>query len=274
MTSLLAIIRFEWNRTMTSGRIAWWVTLAAFPVVITSLVRWFTYEAVMRVPPDRMEEFLAAQQTAWSIVLYMLVPCVASAVGVLLSAAPAIAGELEQRSWVYMATRPNGIFWLMLGKYMVAVVWGASASIAGLTVAVPITGLDVATAFDLWFTLVRLCLLSCGSYAAVFMLIGAIIPHRAMVFCVAYTGVVEVVISMIPAVINRITVQYRLRSLFVSWTGAEEQLRNMPFFEYVFNEDGTMLQILWLLALTAVFLVTALVIAHRREFTAVAESDV
>jgi len=273
MNSLLAIIRFEWTRTMTSGRIAWWMILASFPIVITGLVRWFTYDAVNRVSPDQMKDFLEAQQTVWTIVLYMLVPCVTSAIGVLLSAAPAIAGELEQRSWVYMATRPNGIFWLMLGKYVVAVTWGASAAIAGVTVAIPLTGMGVTAGFDLWWTMLRLCLLSCGAYAAVFMLIGTIIPHRAMVFCVAYTAVVEVMISLIPAVINRITVQYRLRSLFVSWTGEEKRLRNTQFFEYVFNEDGNMLQIFWLVALTSVFLVTAVVIAHRREFTAAAESD-
>ncbi len=274
MNSLLAVVRFEWTRTMTSGRIAWWVVLAAFPVVITGLVRWFTYDTVNQVPAERMADFLEAQQTVWTIVLYMLVPCVAAAIGVLLSAAPAIAGELEQRSWVYMATRPNGVFWLMLGKYIVAVLWGASAAIAGVSMAIPITGMGMQAGFDLWWTMLRLCLLSCAAYAAIYMLIGAIIPHRAMVFCVAYTGVVEVMISLIPAVVNRITVQYRLRSLFVSWTGAEDRLQDMPFFEYVFNEDGNTLQILWLLALTSVFLVAAVVIAHRREFTAAAESDV
>jgi ABC-type transport system involved in multi-copper enzyme maturation permease subunit len=171
-----------------------------------------------------------------------------------------------------MATRPNGIFWLLAGKYLVAVTWGFSASMAGILIAVPVSGID--SMFSVWLSLSGLCLLSSVSYAAVYLLIGVSFPQRAMVFCVAYTAAVEVAVSFIPAVINRITVQYRLRSLFLSWLQPELNIDDFSFFDAIAGGESAITEILWLLTLTALFFAAAIAIALRREFTAAAESDV
>lgn len=265
MSVLLAVFRFEWHRTMTSSRLAWWFALAGFPVFIVLLIRWAARHETQSVPDE---------YSRWSVVLYLLIPCVSSTLGVFLSAAPAIAGELEQRSWVYMATRPYGVLWLLLGKYLVAIVWGSSAAVAGLTVAVPLTKVPIDSYLTLWTSMASLSLLSCGAYGAVYLLIGTITPKRAMVFCVAYTGAVEIMISLIPAVINRMTVQFRLRSLFINWVNPSEDIRNDDFFQYVFADGASWMQIVWLFALTSLFLLLAIVVAHRREFTSAAESDI
>jgi len=190
----------------------------------------------------------------------------------LLSAGPAIATELEQRSWVYLATRTNGIFWLLLGKYLVAVAWATTAAVAGLTIAVLFAGQD--TIIRIWLGMAGLCVLSSMTYAAIFMLIGAIAPQRAMLFCVTWTAGVEGFISLIPAVINRMTVQYRLRTLFVDWVQPGDEIQDEPLFALSLAEGPWYVQILWLVTLTVVFLAAAQVLAHKREFTAAAESDV
>jgi hypothetical protein len=95
-----------------------------------------------------------------------------------------------------------------------------------------------------------------------------------MVFCVAYTAAVEVAVSFIPAVINRITVQYRLRSLFLSWLQPELNIDDFSFFDAIAGGESAITEILWLLTLTALFFAAAIAIALRREFTAAAESDV
>ena len=263
MTELAAIIRYELSRTLTAGRTAWWFVLAGFPILIAILIRAFP---MSRARPD------TDIYGIWSVALYLLVPCITCAMGVLLSAAPAIANELEQRNWVYLATRPNGIFWLLLGKYVVAVSWTTTAALSGLTIAVLFTGLD--TRLRLWLSLCGLSVLSSMAYAAVFLLIGTLFPKRAMVSCVAWTAAVEGMISLIPAVINRLTVQYRLRSLFVEWAEPGPDISSNPLFASVLADSPGVMQIVWLLILTAVMLSTALVVAHKREFTAAAESDV
>ncbi len=262
MNALRAVFLHEWKRSMTAGRIAWWLVMAAFPPAITVLIR--TIPNFERMPTEDLNTF-------WSIMLYVLIPCVCSALGVLLTAGPAVATELEQRSWVYMATRPNGIFWLLIGKYLVAVTWGVTAAWAGAASAIVFT--NAPSPFQIWFALSALSLLACFSYSAVFLLVGVISPKRAMVFCVMYTGFVEIVLGLIPALINRLTVQFRLRSLLVQWVPLNEKIRKDASFSYVFGEDSAALHILWLLALAAVFLIAAIVIAYRKEFTTATEGD-
>jgi len=266
MSMLFAAVRFEYSRIMTAGRTVWWFVLASFPVLIAALIRFFP----LADPHPDTQEF--DTHLFWSWAIYLLVPCITCAMGVLLSAGPAIATELEQRSWVYLATRPNGIFWLLMGKYIVAVVWASTAAIAGLTIAVRFSAQE--TMLQIWQYAAMLSILSSMSYAAVFMLIGTIFPQRAMLFCVVWTAAVEGFISLIPAIINRITVQYRLRSLFVHWVEPGGDIEDIPMFDRSMADGHWMIQIFWLVALTAVFLAAAQVIAHKREFTAASESDV
>ncbi len=263
MNELFATVRFEFSRVMTAGRIVWWFVLAGFPILIAGLIRVFPMA-------DASSE--ADSHLVWSVAIYLLVPCITCAMGVLLSAGPAVATELEQRSWVYLATRPNGIFWLLMGKYVVAIIWATSAAVVGLTVAVLFTGQE--TIVRIWLGTAALCVLSSMSYASVFLLIGAIVPQRSMLFCVMWTAGVEGFISLIPAIINRMTVQYRLRALFVDWVQPGDEIQEDPLFALSLAEGPWYLQILWLMALTSLFLAAAQVIAHKREFTAATESDV
>ena len=297
MNTLMATIHFESSRVMTAGRITWWFVLAAFPILITGLIRFFALaestdaESPLPDPTAAVDADLAISDAAdddfplsdptdpdvdthqfWAWAIYVLVPCITCAMGVLLSAGPSIATELEQRSWAYMATRPNGIFWLMLGKYAVALGWATSAAVAGLSISVLFSMQP--TAGRIWISCIALSALSAMSYAAVFMLIGTIFPQRAMLFCVAWTAVVEGFVSLIPAIINRITVQYRLRSLFIDWTQPGGEFSDIPMFSRVIAPGGWYVQVIWLVMLTLLFLSAAITIAHRREFTAASESEV
>jgi ABC-type transport system involved in multi-copper enzyme maturation permease subunit len=263
MNALRAVFMYEWKRSLTAGRIAWWLVMAAFPAVLTVLIR--------AIPGFDLQMREAQRDNFWSMTLYFLVPCVCSALSVLLTAGPAIAAELEQRSWVYMATRPNGIFWLLIGKYLVAVTWGFTAAVVGASTAVVFA--NAVTPVQVWIGLVALSFLSCVSYSAVYLLVGVISPKRAMVFCVMYTGFVEVVLGFIPALVNRLTVQFRLRSLLVQWMPLNDDVRQMPSFSYVFGEGSAFLHCFWLLTLVVLFLAAALTIAHRKEFTTASEGD-
>ncbi len=297
MNALLAVFVYEWRRTLTAGRIAWWFVLAAFPVGLTLLIRW---------QPDFGRNMTPEQiATVWSTIYYMLIPCVCCALGVFLNAAPAISAELEQRSWTYLATRPWGVMRLMLGKYFVAVVWAVTSAIASISFATVISVMDFhkfrsapswliafgslldsswqalvhseqsSLILRTWVTIIQLSVLSSFAYAALFLMIGAMFPRRAMVFCVAYTALVEVVLSLIPAVINRITIQYRMRSLMMNWADpvGRDQIQDNIFFRYVFAEGSNAEQILWLCGLTLLFLIVALSVAQHKEFTSAYESD-
>ena len=333
MSSLWAVFSYEWRRGLTRGRIGWWLVLSLFPVLIAFMIRWQPqFGRGMR--PEEIN-------TVWSIVFYLLIPCVCCVLGVFLNAAPAIAAELEQRSWVYLATRPRGILWLLLGKYLVAVLWAVTSAVMSISIAAFVSQLDFqayrngtassnlmtsqsndvliplelvgeadpnivnrtgvdgrirkGSVTDLltgcvhdvlwsdqgvmirrtWLTMIKLSVLSAVAYAALFLMIGAVFPKRAMVFSVAYIALVEIVLSLIPAVINRVTFQYRLRSLMINWADpvGQDQMQDNMFFKYVFADGGNTEQVAWMVGLASLFLLVALIVAQKREFTAAAESD-
>jgi ABC-type transport system involved in multi-copper enzyme maturation permease subunit len=204
--AISAVFCFEWKKSLTVARIAWWIALAAFAPVLVLLIQ-FTV-------PDEVEAAF------WSGFLYVMIPCVVSMMGVFLWATPAIATELENRSWTYLAVRPQGPIAIVVGKFLVAISWTVLAAWLGLTASLllifPEQGMRI------WFVLAILSLLSCISYAGIFSLIGVMFPKRGMVIAVAYSLVIEVLLAFIPAMINRLTLQLRLRSLLVTWMEWEE----------------------------------------------------
>jgi ABC-type transport system involved in multi-copper enzyme maturation permease subunit len=191
---------------------------------------------------------------------------------VFLWATPVLSAELEGRSWVYLAVRPYGPIAVLLGKYLVAISW-----------AVPV-GLVSAAAGSLIITSVNvphliavecgLATLSCLAYAAAFLLIGVIVPKRAMVAGILYAVVFEAGAALIPAAINLFTIQYRLRCVLVRWMNVDiESVRGNPVFVAYFGEESATWHVAVLLGMTLAYLVAAALLLRYREFTSAAETE-
>ncbi|MGV3482801.1 MAG: hypothetical protein ACO1RT_00135, partial [Planctomycetaceae bacterium] len=196
-----AVFWFEWRRALTIPRLAWMLALMAFPPMLLATVR---STAGDEPPPE-----IAA------ILVFALSPCVACMMSVFLWATPAISAELEGRSWVYLAVRPHGPLSVLLGKYLVAVSWSIPVGLVSATLGV--IALDCQDTVRLVTVQCALAILSCVSYSALFLLIGVVAPKRAMVAGILYAVIFEVTLALIPAAVNLLTVQYRLRCLLVRW---------------------------------------------------------
>ncbi len=197
---VLDVIQFELKRSMTIGRTAMWFALVGFPIMIFAIMR--------RIAPnDQIED--------WGMVLYFLVPEVICLLGLLLWAAPAISTEIEGQTWIYMAMRRSGRSWMPLGKYLTSVVWTYSAAVASCTGCVILMG--QMGSVRLWAIMNVLSLLSCLAHAALYLLIGVIFYRRTMVTAVAYTLTIEYGLSFVPALANKLTINYRLRGLLAEW---------------------------------------------------------
>jgi ABC-type transport system involved in multi-copper enzyme maturation permease subunit len=133
----------------------------------------------------------------------------------LLLATPIVNAELESQTWVYAVVRPKARRSLLLGKYLVAVVWTAFCTSTAATISIPIAG--VSNSFQVWAAICSLCWLSAIAYGALYMLIGTFIQRRAMVIAFAYTMMVEFLLSTIPAVISKMTISNRLWSILNAW---------------------------------------------------------
>ncbi|EMI23017.1 membrane protein [Rhodopirellula maiorica SM1] len=242
----LDVMRFELGRSLTIGRIAMWFLLVAFPVALIATLR-------SVAPIDPIEP--------WGITLYFLVPEVVCLLGLLLWATPAISTELEGQTWIYLAMRRSGRSMVLLGKYLTAVAWTLSAAITAITLCVLIIG--PAAGFQMWWVMCVLAVLSCFAHAALYVLIGVLFYKRTMVSAVFYTLAIEYGVSFVPALINKFTINYRLRGLLAQWMGWEEARSRA---ENVFGAEPAETHLLVLFALTITLLGVASFKVTRTEY--------
>jgi len=263
MGNVGAVFVFEWKRSLTVPRMAWWLVLAGFPVFIIGLIR-----MTIRVHTPMNE----LQRGLWLGFLFALGPMLVTMLGTMLWLTPAVSAELERRSWVYLSVRPNGGTAVLLGKYLAAVTWVIPPVLVGLAIAVPISG--IRDGWEVWCAMVGLVCLSTPAYAAVYLLLGTVMPRRAMVLAVGYSLLFELVISYVPAVINKLTVQHHLLALMMRWcqfelppafqSGAAALIGNSPTSEHV----------LALMLYPPILVAISVFILRANEFSSSAESDV
>ena len=240
----LDVMQFEFKRSLTKGRILIWVALVVFPVAIFTALSFLMTNAPIE---------------AWGSILYFLVPEVVIMLGLLLWATPSISTEIEGQTWIYLALRSSGRTTVLIGKYLTAVLWsfsGAVLSISLCMMIVPAIG-----GFRLWLALVVLSFLSCVAHAAIFVLIGVFLHRRAMSYAVVYTLGIEYGLSFVPALANKLTVNYRTRGLLVEWMNWKDV--NLNAFDSMIPEPA------WVHLLSLfVFTLIALALALFRLTTA------
>lgn len=258
----LGVIRYELQRSLTPARLLGWALLVFFPILLTGLAQWRMHVEQPNLPASQGTVFFSA-------VLFILLPQVITILSLLLWATPAVNAELEGQTWVYAVVRPGGKAALLMGKYLVAVAWTATAGWAAAFVCVWLS--QVEEPLRLLWTLVRLITLASFSYGALFLALGTLVQRRAMVVAFSYTLIVEVILASVPATINQLTVGFRLRSLGVQW----QQLQRMfdsAEMSMLLELDGTTHH-LWLLALhVLVSLSVALLRVRFGEYTSNADA--
>jgi len=244
--AVAGVVRYEFLRSLTPVRIGLWVAMAAFPVFLILVAAYSAEPRILQSDQYRM---------VMSVLFFVLLPEVVTVLGMLLWATPVVNAEMEGQTWVYAVIRPEGRRAMLIGKVLVAVMWTASCGCAAATVAIPFAGFE--NPMNVWVSLVILCGLSSIAHGALFSLIGVLIQRRGMVLAFAYAAVVEGVLGWIPAVINKFTIAYRLRSLMASWL-------DVPMNEFTQTTElvsagvSDWVHIAWLLVGAGVFLGLAL----------------
>lgn len=246
------VVRFELKRSWTPGRIALWAILAAFPVALIAVLQ--------RQPGLRSVEALG-------FTAYFLVPEVVCLLGLMLWATPAISVELEGQTWVYLAMRRSGRSLVLLGKWLTAVLWSCSAAVVSLTACVRL--IAPPDPLKLWTVLNALALLSCLAHAALYVFLGAVFYRRTLVAAVFYTLAIEFGMSFVPAVVNKLTINYRLRGLLAQWMDWEEA---RSAAESIFGAEPPTVHLTALALTTALLLAAALLRVARAEYPGNLES--
>ena len=251
-----AVFSHEWRRSLAAKGLFSWIFLIGFPVLIVGLLRY-----TQRDNSDPMEIL------AWGAIVYLLIPGICCMLSLLLTAAPFLQAELEGRRWVYLSVRPGAKDALLFGKHLYAASRTLLTATAALFLCLAIGGFLGETRY----ILVMLALITLGSlaYGAVYIFIGVLIPRRAMVVAVIYS-MVEFMVSWIPALINRLTIQYRLRSLLFKWMDWDNvSTTGISTDSGFFSEIPWWQHVTILLGMTVGLLIIASLIFNRREYLAI-----
>ncbi len=250
-----AVFRFELSRALTTVRMLFWVAMVCFPPLLVTLTQLQTDNQ-----PDLPDTV---------VTIFLLVPEVVCLMGLLLWATPAIHAELEGKTWSYLAVRPGGKGSVLLGKYLAAVAWTMPAALLSLVICLGLAP-AIENKLNVGSVMTALVLLSCFTYGALYTLFSTLFLRRAMMVAVGYTFISEVLVGMVPAIVNQFTVQYHLRCLMGLWI----RFDRLPIsFRPVFGltrsgtpESGPWWQhVLLLLGATAVLLTLAVTVLRRRE---------
>ena len=145
-----------------------------------------------------------------ALMLYIMYPQAVCVLLSLLYGTSVLSSELESQTLTYLFVRPIPRWHVVVGKYIAttlvlllgvnvsfAMAWVASSSGAG---------------GDLFASLGLSASLSVVAYTALFTALGVFVPSRAMIVGVL-AAMIEFALSIVPAVINTVTISYYLRSL-------------------------------------------------------------
>ncbi len=206
---ILAVCRYELERSLTPQRIMLAAVLALFPPVMLGLVTYYS-ELAREGQIGAFFEF----------VLIFLVGIVCL-LALLLWASTNVYSELEEKTWIYVACRPYGRVAMIGGKCLAAALSAFAVCFTAITLSVAIGArMNVfEDAIRSWLTLLAIFGLASLTYAAVFSMIGALFYRRAMVFSAGYVVLFELVFPNLPALISKFTVRYHLQELGLRWLG-------------------------------------------------------
>lgn len=208
MHQVLAVWSYELSRSMTLQRLALAGVLALFPPVMLGLVTYYS-RISHEAPPIGV---------FFPFVLLFLVGIVCL-LALLLWASTNVYSELEEKTWIYIASRPAGRIAMICGKYLAAASCAYAVCVVAITLCVAIGARHgvFADAVHSWLTLLLIFGLATLAYGAVFSLIGALFYRRAMVFSAGFIVLFEVILPNLPALISKFTVRYHVQELALRW---------------------------------------------------------
>lgn len=205
---------------------------------------------------------------AFSAFLYVMYPQALCILASLLYGASLLAGEIEDKTLVYLFTRAQPRWKILLGKYVATATVLALMATVSMSIAYVIAGFPIGP--RVWVALASSITAGCFTYTAIFCLLGLFVPRRAIPVGLIYAVVVEFILSSVPAVVNELTTSYYIRSF--AWhladlpIPADERVdferEAAPFIAGVDAPTA----VLALATISVVALTISAVVIHRRQW--------
>lgn len=156
---------------------------------------------------------LVSVETLCTFFLFLIYPQTICLLIALFYGTSVLGHELGGKTLTYLFTRPLPRWKFVLGKYLgiicALIVPTMVSLLASWLLLEAIGGLEL---------LLALLVGSCAAllaYTAVFVLFGFLVPRRAIIVALLYAVIFELVLGLVPALVNQFTVTYYVRSLVV-----------------------------------------------------------
>ncbi len=254
----LATCKFELRCSFSAQRLAVASVLILFPPVMLTLM----------ISVTRFGGSASFDAVEVVIIFLISLICILS---LLLWATPNVYSELEGKSWMFIASRPQGRISNVLGKFLASLIFSFCICCISITLCVGASTLLLQFVFDpvrLWVGLNGVFFLGCICYAAVFSLIGTVFYRRAMVIGAGYILGFETIVGRIPAVIGKLTASYHLQYIGLEWTGSEQLKQQIQQAEFLgaFEEHSVWIHLLAVAIITILALSAACFVIVNREY--------
>lgn len=260
----LATCTFELRRSISAQRLSVASVLVLFPPVMLTLM----------ISVARFGGSTTFDAVEVVIIFLISLICILS---LLLWATPNVYSELEGKSWMFIASRPQGRISNVLGKFLASLIFSFCICCISITMCVLISTVLLDFVFDpvrLWLGLNGVFLLGCICYAAVFSLIGTVFYRRAMVIGAGYILGFEMIVGRIPAVIGKLTASYHLQYIGLEWMGSEQLKEQIQQAEFLgaFEEHSVLMHLIAVAVITTLALLAACFVIMSREYVTSDES--
>ena len=209
----IATCRFELFRSFSLHRLGVMAVLMLFPPGILWLL--------LVGAANRMA---GAEIIKYVLFVMIFLVALVTLLSLLLWATPVVAGELEGKTWSFIAMRPGGRIANFLGKFLTSALVSFSIAFVALTLCTLIANAsgtlgNEQAAWGKWAKLCAIFSIASVAYSAVLSAIGTLFIKRAMVVGAAFLLAWEGMLSLVPAVVSRLTMSYHLRRLGEIWLG-------------------------------------------------------
>ena len=201
-----------------------------------------------------------AEDVAMALFLYVLFPHFLCVLASLLYGASLLAGEIEDKTLVYLFSRALPRWRILVGKYIATTCILGGMVAVSMSVCFLMAGRPVGV--RLWLALLATVFAACLAYTAIFALLGIVLPRRAMTIGLIYAVIVEFLLSLVPAVVNEMTVSHYLRSLAYHIAGLDLPPEAMA----IIGDASPTRAVVALVVIPLGALLLSAIVIHKREW--------
>ncbi len=256
------LIKLELLRTL-GGRRKWlFLLLSLLPIGLIVLVQIGTGESPLLHNRRRIWD--------WAVLIYLLYPQILCLLLSLLLGSSLLQAEIDDKTIIYLFTRPIPKYLIFLGKYIGSVIMSITFSGASFVICYFIsvsTSLPGINHFNYIISYIVAIALSCICYTSIFFVLGTFLPKYALIAGIVYGVIFELILSFIPAIINKMSISYYLRSFLRSAI----EIKVPQEVVSVVGELNPLSSVMILIAIAIVLLSVGILLVTVREYNVTEE---